>query len=107
MYGLYYDYDFGESQRFTVLVACQVSSLDSIPGGMVGHTIPASRFAVFTTPQGNMIQVVKNGCQYIWEKWMPENPGLPSFVCDFEEYDETAMNMEAAVVKTYVSLKGK
>lgn len=105
MYGLYYDYDFGESQSFTVMVACRVSTLDSIPEGMVGHTIPASRFAVFTTPQGNMIEIVKDGWQYVWENWMQENPNLASFVCDFEEYDETAMNMDAAVVKLYLGLK--
>jgi len=105
MYGLYYDYNFSESQSFTVLVACQVSTLDDVPDGMVGYTVPASRYAVFTTPQGNMNQIVKNGWQYIWEKWMAENPNQASFVCDFEEYDETAMNMEAAVVKLYLGLK--
>ena len=107
MYGLYYNYDFGEAQSFTVMVACQVSSLDSIPNGMAGYSIPASRFAVFTTPKGNMIQVVKDGWKHIWEKWMAENPGLWSNTCDLEEYDETAMDMEAAVVKIYVALKAE
>ena len=105
MYGLYYDYQFDEAQGFTVMVGCKVSSLDSIPKGMVGYSVSASRFAIFTTPKGNMIQVVKDGWKYIWGKWMPENPGVWSNTCDYEEYDETAMDMDSAVVKIYVSLK--
>jgi predicted transcriptional regulator YdeE len=107
VYGLYYDYDFGEQQAFTVMVGCRVASLDTIPEGLEGFTIPASRFAVFTTPPGNMIQVVKDGWNYIWESWTGPESKKRSFVCDFEEYNETAMNMEAAVVRLYVSLKNE
>jgi predicted transcriptional regulator YdeE len=89
------------------MVGCHVASLDTIPEGLEGFTIPASRFAVFTTPPGNMIQVVKDGWNYIWEKWTGPESKKRSFVCDFEEYNETAMNMEAAVVKLYVSLKNE
>ncbi|MFC1502215.1 GyrI-like domain-containing protein [bacterium] len=105
VFGLYYDYDFGEKQAFTVMVGCQVADLESIPEGLEGFTAPASRYAEFTTPSGNMIQVVKDGWDYIWGKWTDPESKQRSFVCDFEEYGDMSMDMENAVVKLYVSLK--
>ena len=105
MFGLYYEYDFGENQAFTVMVGCQVSNLDSIPEGLKGFTAPASRYVEFTTPPGNMIQVVKDGWSYIWEKWTDPESKNRSFVCDYEEYDDMSADMENAVVKLFVSLK--
>jgi predicted transcriptional regulator YdeE len=107
VFGLYYDYDFGETQAFTVMVGCQVASLEKIPEGLEGFTAPASRYAEFTTPPGNMIQVVKDGWSYIWEKWTDPESKNRSFVCDFEEYGDMSANMENAVVKLFVSLKKK
>jgi len=107
VFGLYYDYEFGEIEAFTVMVGCQVGNLESVPEGLEGFTAPASRYAEFTTPPGNMIQVVKDGWEYIWGKWTDPESKQRSFVCDYEEYGESSMDMENAVVKLYVSLKGK
>ena len=107
VFGLCYDYDFGGKQAFTVMVGCQVANLDSIPKDLEGFTAPASRYAEFTTPPGNMIQVVKDGWSYIWEKWTDPESKNRSFVCDFEEYGAMSADMENAVVKLFVSLKSE
>ncbi len=44
---LYCDYEGDHTQPYSVVIGCPVSSLDTIPTGMVGKTIPASSYAVF------------------------------------------------------------
>ena len=44
---LYCDYEGDYTQPYSVVIGCPVSSIDTIPEGMVAKTIPASSYAVF------------------------------------------------------------
>jgi predicted transcriptional regulator YdeE len=44
---LYTGYEGDYTQPYTVVIGCPVSSIDTVPEGMVAKTIPASSYAVF------------------------------------------------------------
>lgn len=44
---LYCDYEGDYTKPYSVVIGCCVSSIDTIPKGMVAKTIPASSYAVF------------------------------------------------------------
>lgn len=45
---LYCDYEGDYTKPYSCVIGCWVSSLDEIPAGMVGKTVPASTFAVYS-----------------------------------------------------------
>ena len=61
------------------------------------HTIPAGRYAKFIV-KGDMHQAVAGFWQQLWEMDLPR-----SFVCDFEEYQNSSM--DEAEIHIYIGLK--
>jgi predicted transcriptional regulator YdeE len=95
--GIYTDYADDEKGDYTAMVACEVSEPGSIPQGAVIHTIPAGRYAKFIV-KGDMHQAVAGFWQQLWEMDLPR-----SFVCDFEEYQNSSM--DEAEIHIYIGLK--
>jgi predicted transcriptional regulator YdeE len=81
VYGIYTDYESDHMGDYTALVGCHVSSLEEIPEGMVGITIPASDYKIITA-KGKMPECV-------YEKWTEIWGNLElkrTYVADFEVY---------------------
>lgn len=102
-YGVYTDYENGASGMYSILLGCQASSTDPVPEGMTACTIPASKYAVFTTERGDISQVVPRLWQEIWE-W-DRTHSLRSFTGDFEYYDAKCQDPANAQVDIYIALK--
>ncbi len=75
-----------DPDRFTYVAAVEVTSLDDIPEGMIGVTLPAHEYAVFAYDGGigpNLPRMV----QTIFGEWLP-NSEFEQDGADFEYYDD-------------------
>jgi predicted transcriptional regulator YdeE len=97
---LYTDYDGDEHSEYTFVLGVKRDSASAVPGGMVLKTVPAGRYAVFTSERGPVQKVVVETWQRIWSE-LPSR----SFVADFEVYDQRAADPGNAVVEIYVGVK--
>ena len=77
---VYTQYEKDHTKPYTMILGCEVESLDQVPEGLVGLEIPASRYAVFTT-NGPHPQGVINVWQSVWKGGLKR-----TFTSDFEVY---------------------
>ena len=99
LYNMYTDYESDENGYYTCILGYSVSSLDSIPKGLIGKYIPKSSYKEFIS-KGKLPDCVIKTWETIW--------GLKfnrSYIADFDLYDPKTMNPENAEVKTYLSIK--
>ena len=97
---LYTDYEGDEHGEYTFVLGGKGDSGSAVPEGMVLKTVPAGRYAVFTSERGPVQKVVVETWQRIWSE-LPSR----SFVADFEVYDQRAADPGDAVVEIYVGVK--
>ena len=95
--GIYTDYANDEKEDYSVLVACEVEQVETLPEGTLSRTIPAGKYAKFVVT-GHMQKAVADFWQELWTMDLPR-----LFSCDFEEYQNE--DMENAQVHIYISLK--
>lgn len=85
-FGVCYMLPDDKEGSFHYIASVAVTSLDKVPAGMVGKTIPASRYAVFT--HFGKLDTLGETYQKIYQEWLP-NSGLKIRAdLDFEYYDE-------------------
>ena len=98
LYNMYTDYESDETGYYTCILGYRVTSLDSIPKGLIGRYIPKGNYKEFIS-RGKLPDCVIKTWQTIW--------GLNfnrSYTADFDMYDPQKMNPENAEVKTYLSI---
>ncbi|MFA9463899.1 MAG: GyrI-like domain-containing protein [Velocimicrobium sp.] len=95
--GVYTNYVNDEKNDYTVLVACEVSEVETLPKGTVDAMIPAGKYAKFIV-KGHMQRAVAEFWQRLWNMDLPR-----SFVSDFEEYQNG--DVEDAEIHIYIGLK--
>jgi AraC family transcriptional regulator len=90
-YGLcFYTESFSKTGLFYYLAGLPVSSLEEIPIELVGKTLPASEYAVFTH-KGSFVgktNTVRDTYAYAYGTWLPTSPYTNPYAYDFEFYDE-------------------
>lgn len=84
--------DFGEDSVFTEISGVEVSNFNNVPEGMVTHTIPASKYTVFTH-KGN-VEGLKKTYDYIYGVWFPKQKYEIAQMDTFEYYDERFISPE-------------
>jgi predicted transcriptional regulator YdeE len=102
---VYTDYASDHNGDYTYLLGARVTSAADVPAGMVAKTVPAGKFAVFTSDKGPAPKVVP-------ELWMKIN-SLPSnavgadreYRADFEIYDQRAMDPQNLQMDVYIGIK--
>lgn len=94
--GIYTDYTKEEKGEYTVVVACEVNSIEGVSDFVV-RKIPAGKYAKFIV-KGNMITAVAQFWQELWQLELDR-----SFLCDFEEYQNS--DCENAEIHIYIGLK--
>lgn len=93
-----------EDGSFSYVAGMEVSELNNIPEGMVGLTIPAAKYAVFT--QKGSLESLHSIYDYIYKTWLP-NSGIELAESPmFELYDERFDNFsEKSEIDIYVAIK--
>ena len=97
---LYTDYESDERGEYTFVLGSKAAAASEIPEGKVLKTVPAGRYAVFTSERGPVQRVVVETWQRIWSELQSR-----SFVADFEVHDQRAADPTNAVVDIYVGVK--
>ena len=83
VYCLYTEYEKDYTRPYTTLLGCRVSSLDGIPEGMTGKTIPEGTYSLFPV-KGELQQgIVYDEWTKIWKSDLPR-----AYTTDFEIYPE-------------------
>ena len=95
---MYTDYESDANGEYTFLIGANVTSIDSIPEGIVAKQVPSARYAIFTSESGPVWKVVPETWQMIWSTTASEMGGERAFLADFEIYDERAADPQNAVV---------
>lgn len=81
VYALYTEYEKDMSKPYTLVIGCEVSSLDAIPEGMVGKLITQATYALFLA-QGKQPDAIVSTWEQIWETKLER-----TYTGDFEIYD--------------------
>ena len=83
--GVYTDYESDHTGAYSLIVSAEVSSLDSVPEGMIGLTIPASKNLVF--PAGGPVpDAIIQAWQNIWNHFSQSSEYRRAYTTDFEAY---------------------
>lgn len=93
--------------KWSYMAAVEVKNLNNIPITMLGKTIPANKYAVFT--HKGLIKNLAETYYYIYTKWLPESKYEKVFGYDFELYDERFKRGESddSEVDVYIPIKDK
>ena len=90
-YGLcFYTESHSKTGLFYYMAGVPVSSLDEIPMELVGKTLPASEYAVFTHkgPLIGKANTIRDTYGYAYGTWLPNSWYVNAHGFDFEYYDE-------------------
>ena len=102
---VYTDYSSDHNGEYLFVLGARVKSVGGVPTGMVAKTVPAGKYAVFTSERGPGYEVVPR----LWERinGLPKTAvgGDRVYRADYEVYDERARDPQAAVVDVYVGIK--
>ncbi len=96
---LYTDYEGDYTKPYSWILGSEVSSLEQVPEGLVGKTIPESKYALFTT-QGEFPQGLIAVWQNVWESGLPR-----SYTSDFEVYRSDFDPQGNPEVKVYIAVE--
>lgn len=100
IFSIYTNYEGDHTKPYETILACEVSTLENIPEGMVSQSFAGSNYAK-TTCKGDLMQgIVYNKWVEIWD--MPLNR---TYTADFEIYGEKALNPKDAEVDIMIAVK--
>ncbi len=107
IYAVYTDYASDANGDYTLVLCAKVQSSPEIvvPKGMVMNTVPAGRYAVFTSERGPVARVVVETWKRIWAYYQSPDHGARAYRADFELYDDRAADPANAQVDIYIGLK--
>ncbi len=100
IYSIYTDYEGDYMKPYTTILACQVSSFDDVPEGMVAKTIGGGNYKKYVAKGSLKENIVYNTWLKIWEDKIDR-----AYTSDFEVYGAKAQNPEDAEIDIFVSLK--
>lgn len=83
--GIYTNYESDHTGEYELILASAVTSLEDIPEGMAGVTIPAGGYLVFQA-RGQMPNAVIQAWQYIWDYFPGDSDYERVYTADFELY---------------------
>ena len=101
---VYTDYASDKDGEYTFILGAKVKTGAMAPEGMVKTTVPAGRYAVFTSEKGPVQEVVPATWKRIWT--IPKGvPGSSrAYKSDFELYDQRAADPKSSQVDIYIGI---
>lgn len=97
---IYTNYESDHTKPYDTILGCKVSSLDSIPDGMVGQAFEGGTYGKFVSKGDLTKGVVFGTWSEIWQSDLDR-----VFTADFELYGEKANNPSDAEVDVLVAIK--
>jgi predicted transcriptional regulator YdeE len=103
IFAVYRDYESDFRGDYTLTLACQVSSLESIPKGMTGFTIPTAKYMVFTA-EGKIPESIIQTWGSIWKYFSDSPPYQRAYTADFEIHDKRSQS-ENPEVEIHIAVR--
>lgn len=100
----YSDYENGVDGEYTYYIGEEVESFDGLPAGLNQLTIPAQRYAKFTTKPAPMPEVIRDAWYKVWVMSDEQMGGKRNFATDFEIYDERAADHQNIVLDLCIGI---
>jgi predicted transcriptional regulator YdeE len=104
IYAVYTDYASDADGDYTLVLGAKVRPGIKAPDGLEVKTIPAGRYAVFTSERGPVTKVVVETWKQIWSYYQSPANGQRAYRADFELYDQRAADSNNAQVDIYIGL---
>lgn len=102
---VYTEYESNHDGDFTYFIGQEVKENTTPPKGFAAITVPAQKYAKFTTDAGVMPQVCINGWLEIWKMDSEKLGGKRQYLADFEVYDHRAQEPENTILDIYIGIK--
>jgi predicted transcriptional regulator YdeE len=102
---VYSDYASDEKGDYSYLLGARVPSVDHLPAGMTFKKIAPGPYAVLTTAQGPLVDVLQAEWKRIWTMQPDELGGKRAFLTDYEVYDARSANPQQAQVEIHIGLQ--
>ncbi len=99
---IYTNYEGDHTAPYDTILGCRVSSLETIPPGMVGQSFKGGTYAKFVSKGDLSKGIIYDTWTEIWQKDLNR-----VYAADFEVYGEKAQNPAAAAVDIYVGIKSE
>ena len=103
VFAIYTDYAGDYTQPYSLIIGCEVSSLEEIPVGLVAKVIPGSSYVIFTS-----LGKFPESLTQLWQKiWQLESSSKikRAYSCDFEFYPADFDPKAKPAVKVYIAAK--
>jgi predicted transcriptional regulator YdeE len=100
MIALYCDYEGDHTKPYTVVVGCPVTSVESMPEGMVVKIIPEGTYSKFLAI-GEYPKALVDTWGEIWK-----TPLARTYTGDYEVYGESFAREKKKEVQVYVAVEG-
>jgi predicted transcriptional regulator YdeE len=105
LYAVYTDYASDANGDYTLVLGAKVRPETNPPAGMTSKSVPAGRYAVFTSERGPVAKVVVETWKRIWAYYQLPANGHRAYGADFEVYDQRAADPNNAQVEIYIGVK--
>lgn len=102
--GLYTDYQSDQFGEYSFIIGSEVNQTTNIPNEMITKTIPAARYAVFTSSKGELSKVILQTWEKIWGTDFSKHGLNRSYTGDFELYDKRCLDPDEAIIDIYISV---
>jgi predicted transcriptional regulator YdeE len=86
IYAVYTDYESDQNGDYTLLIGYKVESTANLPAEVTALEVPSGNYAVFTSDQGPLTEIVPALWKTIWSLTPEQLNGTRSFKTDFELY---------------------
>ena len=100
IYSVYTDYESDYTGYYTTVLGCRVSSLENIPAGFMGVTIPQSAYRKYKAI-GNIPDSVASVWSNIWQSGPTINR---TYTADFDVYGEKSQLGDQSEVDVFISV---
>jgi predicted transcriptional regulator YdeE len=102
---VYSDYSSDEKGEYSYLLGAPVNSIDHLPAGVSYRKIPGGQYAVITTEQGPIVEIMQAAWKRIWTMPPTELGGQRAFLEDYEVYDQRSADPGNAQVEIHIGLR--
>lgn len=99
IYCIYTNYESDVNGAYTTILGCKVASLENIPEGFTGKTIPKATFQLYKSI-GKLPDSVLATWGHIWQ-----TPIERKYLADFDVYGPRSQDPNNAEVETYLSIQ--
>jgi predicted transcriptional regulator YdeE len=98
---VYTNYEGNHTKPYTCILCCEVNSLETIPAGMIGKTIPFAKYEVLSVA-GKMPDKIVETWNNIWNSDIEKRR---AYIADFEQYGNKYGNPENSDMDIYIGIK--